>query len=164
MNLCACEMFPANKQLILLIMTSGGLPPGQFTGTGQKEKFLLYLCHSAHRQFHVSSSPTYLQVCVEDPDEGADRRVAAGFEDHKPSRTVFSPDASMSREREGQRGKQPWHYWLTGSVLRPDKATARRLAFVDGCHAGGHVAVALPFHPSDINKVPGRRETSHSRG
>lgn len=27
MNLCACEMFPANKQLILLIMTSGGLPP-----------------------------------------------------------------------------------------------------------------------------------------
>lgn len=47
-------------------------------------------------------SSTYLQVCVEDPDEGADRRINAGFEDHKPSWPVFSPDAAVSRGRRLQ--------------------------------------------------------------
>lgn len=47
-------------------------------------------------------SSTYLQVCVEDPDEGADRRIHAGFEDHKPSWTVFAPDAAVSRGRRLQ--------------------------------------------------------------
>lgn len=34
----------------------------------------------------------HLQVRVEEPDEGADGRVAAGFEDHKSSWTVLSPE------------------------------------------------------------------------
>lgn len=108
-----------------------------------------------------AASPTYLQVCVEDPDEGADRRVAAGLEDHEPSWTVFPPKSSPSREREGHRGQQPHRLadWRAGGGgLRPDEAAARGLAFVDGCHASRHVAVALPFHPSHINKVPEKRE------
>lgn len=76
----------------------------------------------------------------------------------------FSPLMPARAEREGQRRKQPCHYWLTGNVLRPDKATARRLAFVDGRHAGRHVAVAFALHPPDINKVPEKRGSSHSLG
>ncbi len=36
---------------------------------------------------------SHLQVCVEDPDEGADGWVTAGFEHHKSSWTVLSPEA-----------------------------------------------------------------------
>lgn len=35
---------------------------------------------------------SHLQVRVEDPDEGADGRVVAGFEDHESAWTVLSPE------------------------------------------------------------------------
>lgn len=84
-------------------------PPDQFTGTDQKEKlFFFFFFNVCSRQFPhrrvrtQQRSSTYLQVCVEDPDEGADRWIHAGFEDHKPSWTVFSPDAAVSRGRRLQ--------------------------------------------------------------
>lgn len=75
-------------------------PPDQFTGTDQKEKF--FVCFVFYVSSAIAGSPAYLQVCVEDPDEGADRRINAGLEDHKPSWTVFSPDAAVSRGRRLQ--------------------------------------------------------------
>lgn len=75
----------------------------------------------------------------------------------------FSPLTSRQSEREGQSGEH------TGGAsdwkpAPPDEAAARRLAVVDGRHAGGHVAVAFPLHPSDIHKVPEERKRSFPQG
>lgn len=78
-------------------------PPDQFTGADQKGKlFFVSMCAHISSPSAGSGSPTYLQVCVQDPDEGADRRINAGLEDHKPSWTVFSPEAAVSRGRRLQ--------------------------------------------------------------
>lgn len=49
-------------------------------------------------------------------------------------------------------------------MLSPDEAAARGLAVVVGCHASRHVAVAFTLHPSNIHKVPGRREAGDLLG
>lgn len=75
----------------------------------------------------------------------------------------FSPLKAAPAEREKVTEVSSLTGWLTGGGVRPDEAAARGLAFVDGCHASRHVAVALPFHPSHINKVPEKRETEREQ-
>lgn len=44
----------------------------------------------------------HLQVSVEDPNEGADGRVAGGLQDHESSGTIFPPEESQMNTSEGE--------------------------------------------------------------
>ena len=52
----------------------------------------------------MTTAGPYLQIRVQDPDEGADRRVTTRLEHHKPSRAVLPPEDEKegSRVREGK--------------------------------------------------------------